>query len=442
MSVQSIRPANGPMNAVVRPPGSKSLSNRALVAAALADGDSVLDNLLLADDIEFLCAGLQALGVAVNLDRHRHRAVIRGCHGHLPECDAELNCGESGTMLRFCSALCAAAVGDYRLCGRGRLPQRPMAPLIGALQQLGARFAFEDREHHLPFVIYGRGLTGGEVVVDASQSSQFISALLLAAPCARNDVMIAASGTPVSEPYVHMTVAVMKAFGVFCLTHDFRRVIVPAPQRYQAVRLRLEPDASSAGYFLAAAAICGGQVRIEGLGRDSLQGDVALVDILNQMGCDTVIADTHIALRRDPQREPLHGLHLDMGRTPDLVPTAAVVGLFAEGPTRIGNVAHLRHKESDRLNALGAQLSRLGADVTIGPDGMTIEPPRRIAAALLDPARDHRLAMALALVGLRVDGVSIRNPECVHKSYPGFFLALEQAVGGPPGGQTAERPQA
>ncbi len=424
MSAYAIRPITKPLDAVVRVPGSKSLTNRALIAAALAHGRSILSDALFADDTECLLAGLETLGIALETDRAENRVEITGCGGHLPALEADIDCGESGTMLRFFTALCATAAGRYRLFGRGRLHQRPIAPLVDALRRMGALVEFEDQEGCAPLTVHGQALGGGQIEVDGSQSSQFASAVLLASPRARSDVMLAITGTPISEPYVRMTGAVMQAFGISVVTEDYRRIIVPAPQMYQATNYAIEPDASSAGYFLAAAAICGGRVRIEGLGRTSCQGDLRLTDVLRQMGCTCRLEDGFVELERRPDQVLRGRLELDLGDMPDAAPTVAVLALFADGPVRIRNVAHLQQKESPRLSVLAAQLGALGAEIEVHGDGLTVQPPREIRPGTVDPCGDHRMAMAFALVGLSAPGIAIGDPECVSKSFPGYFALL------------------
>jgi len=424
MTSQAIQPINQPLDAVVRVPGSKSLTNRALIAAALAHGRSILSNALFADDTERLLAGLETLGIALETDQAENRVEITGCGGHLPASDADIDCGESGTMLRFFTALCATAAGRYRLGGRGRLHQRPIAPLVDALRQMGALVEFEEQDGYAPLIVHGQALSGGQIEVDGSTSSQFASAILLAGPCARGDVMLTMTGTPISEPYVRMTGAVMQAFGISLVTDDYRRIIVPAPQMYQATNYAVEPDASSAGYFLAAAAICGGRVRIEGLGRTSCQGDLRLTHVLQQMGCTCRVEDGFVELERRPEQSLRGKLELDLGDMPDAAPTVAVLALFADGPVRICNVAHLQQKESPRLSVLAAQLDALGAEIDVHSDGLTVQPPEEIRPRTVDPCGDHRMAMAFALVGLSAPGIAIRDPSCVSKSFPGYFALL------------------
>lgn len=424
MTTQSIQPIRKPLKAVVCVPGSKSLSNRALLIAALSRGSSILSNFLFAEDTEHLLAGLQQLGISLQTDREGQCVEVNGCAGHLPASEADIDCGESGTMLRFCTALCATAAGKYRLAGGGRLHQRPLAPLVEALRRMGALFEFEGVEGRAPLIVHGGGLRGGQIEVDSSISSQFASAILLVSPCASSDVLLSLAGAPVSEPYVGMTCSVMRAFGVELVTEDHRRIIVPAPQAYQGRNYSIEPDASSAGYFLAAAAICGGMVRVEGLGQDSCQGDLRIVDILRQLGCNCRLGKDTVEVERAPAATLRGAKEFDLGAMPDIAPTVAMLGLFADGPIRIRNVAHLEYKESRRLTVLATELRRLGADVVIHEDGLTVHPVSEITPAELDPHGDHRMAMALSLAGLATEGVSICDADCVSKSFPGYFEVL------------------
>lgn len=424
MSARCIQPIREPLDAVVRLPGSKSLSNRAALVAGLSRGQSVLSNFLFAQDTERLLEGLRSLGIAVEVDLAERRVEITGCSGHLPASEAVIDCGESGTMLRFFTALCATATGEYRLYGSGRLHQRPMAPLVAALRRMGALLEFEEQEDHAPLVVHGRGLRGGHIALDSSLSSQFASAVLLAGPCATSDVMLEVTGAGVSLPYLRMTCGVMKSFGIDLVTEDYRKIVLPAPQTYESTNYAIEPDASSAGYFLAACAICGGALRIEGLGRDSIQGDLRLLGVLEEMGCTYELEDRAVRIHKRLGAQ-LAAVDVDLADMPDAAPTVAVLGLFSAGAVRIRNVAHLQLKESPRLTVLAAQLRRLGAGVDIHDDGLTVHPPERIEAAELDPCDDHRMAMALSLAGLAAEGISIRNPACVNKSFPDYFATLE-----------------
>jgi len=419
-----LRPAAGPLDAVVRPPGSKSITNRALVIAALAGGKSRLTGVLFADDTRHMLDALERLGIDVSDDPATGTVNISGCDGHLPASEAEIYCGNSGTTMRFCTAMCALGFGEYTLDGMARMRERPIGALVEALQALGTPVRCLGEEGYPPLHIYAQGLKGGEVHFDSPPSSQLVSALLMAAPCARSDVMIAVRGQLVSEPYVRMTLAVMETFGVTVLDRvepDSARYIVAAPQRYAGCEYAVEPDASNASYFLAAPAVAGGKVTVEGLGTSSIQGDAHFVDILEQMGCRIERAPDCLTVHGPASGERLRGIDVDLNRMPDMVQTLAVVALFAQGPTRVRNVANLRLKETDRLAALAHELGRMGAEVELESDGLMIRPPDEVVGAHVDTYDDHRMAMSFALASLRVDGVVINEPGCVSKTFPDFF---------------------
>lgn len=416
-----MRPLNRPLNALVRVPGSKSLTNRALVAAALARGTSTLTNLLVADDTERMLDVLQALGIDLCVASERHKATVTGCGGHIPAGEAELFTGGAGTVMRFATAMCAAGHGTYRLDGDAQMRQRPIADLVAALRSLGALVDYEGREGFPPVVVHARGLAGGTVSFESPPSSQMVSAVLLAAPCARSDVFVEVAGALPSEPYLAMTLEVMDAFGVTVVHEALRRFIVPAPQIYQSRTFAIEPDASNASYFLAAPAVAGGQVTVEGLGTDSVQGDARFVHVLEQMGCVVQRAPSRLTVGGPPAGSPLKAVNVDLNDMPDMVQTLAVVALFADGPTRIRNVANLRFKETDRLAALGTELSRLGATVELYDDGLVVVPPKAIEPAHVRTYDDHRMAMSFSLLCLVQDGVVIAGAECVRKTFPDYF---------------------
>lgn len=416
-----IRPAAGPVDRTMRLPGSKSLTNRALLVAAMARGQSELDGVLLAEDTELMADALAALGVPVLIQRHANRALVEGRGGHWPTTEAALECGNAGTVIRFVTAACAAGQGDYVLDGSARMRQRPIGALVDALRDLGAHIGYGEREGYCPLQVRARGLRGGTVVFDRPVSSQYVSALLMAGPLASNDVLIAVEGALPSDPYVRMTLAVMEAFGASVVEDQMRRFIVPAPQAYSATRYAIEPDASAASYFFAAAALTGGRVTVEGLGADSVQGDLAFVRVLERMGCRVAIEDRQTTVW-GPKEGALVGVDIDLGAMPDVAPTLAVLAAFAEGPTRIRNIANLRIKESDRLAALATELGHLGVPTELHEEGITVAPRSRPVAGKIDTYGDHRMAMSFALAGLRLDGVVIREPDCVNKTFPEFFV--------------------
>jgi len=424
MSTLKLRAATKPLSATVSVPGSKSLTNRALVAGALANGTSILSNALFADDTRRMIDVLGALGFAIATDPRGGRIEITGAGGHVPAGEAQCFCGNSGTTIRFCTALAALGRGCYVLDGVPRMRQRPIGPLVGALGSLGASISFDENEGYPPITLRSKGLSAGTVVLDTSVSSQFLSALLLAAPSASGDVMIDVRGKLSSAPYVAMTTNLMAAFGVSVAEDvgpDGAKYIVPAPQAYRAEHYTIEPDASNASYFLAAAAVAGGTVTVDGLGTSSIQGDVHFVDVLEQMGCHVDRGANRLTVTGRSDGRRLHGIDIDLNAMPDMVQTTAVLALFADGPTSIRNVPNLRVKETDRLSALARELTAAGAQVEERADGLTITPPGQPRAAAIKTYDDHRMAMSFSLLGLAVDGVTIQDAECVDKTFPGFF---------------------
>jgi 3-phosphoshikimate 1-carboxyvinyltransferase len=414
----------GPVDAVVQPPGSKSLTNRYLLCTALADGKSMLRGASLSDDAVRMIDGLRELGIHVELREDAEVIQVEGCRGHIPATAAEIDAGNAGTAMRFLTALACLGYGHYRLDGSPRMRGRPIGELVGALRQLGAPLGYDGAEGYPPLTMVARGLGGGEVVFTSPPSSQFISALLMVAPYATRDVMIRIDGEVISQPYIDMTIGVMRSLGVEVLASDIAdRFVIASTQRYTAREIAIEPDASAATYFWAAAALTGGRVRVTGLTRQSLQGDVGFVDALEQMGSEVEAGDDYLGIH-GPPRGALHGVDVDLNAMPDTAQTLAVVALFANGPTHIGHVANLRIKETDRLAALESELMRLGARVEMTDDGLTITPPGRITPATVETYDDHRMVMSFALAGLVEEGVVIRNVDCVSKSFPHFFETL------------------
>lgn len=462
--------------ATVDLPGSKSLTNRYLTCLALADGIGEIQRVTLADDVERMIAGLQALeirievlahdaesadksvcepvqdprlssgatapgmekqrvghscfpahatGSRIQIPRARSAAVqVHGCGGFIPAIEAEIDVGHAGTTMRFLTALCCLGQGRYRLDGSQRMRARPIGQLVDGLRDLGGAIGYEDREGFPPLTLAARGLRGGSLHFAAPPSSQYVSALLMVASYAAHDVLIQIDGSPPSKPYIDMTIAAMRSLGVEVLTSvDAARYVILAGQRYQARTIQVEPDASAATYFWAAAAITGGSVRVRGLTRRSFQGDVAFVDVLARMGC-RIFEDENALGVEGPPVGQLAGVDVDLNAMPDTAQTLAVAALFARGPTRIRNVANLRIKETDRLAALQNELQRLGARVELTSDGLSVDPPAQITPARIATYDDHRMAMSFALAGLRCEGVIIADADCVSKSFPDFFGVL------------------
>ena len=425
----TIPTAPGPVRAAVRPPGSKSITNRALVCAGLARGRSLLTGALDSQDTRVMVAGLQALGIDLTPDWARGTIEVTGCGGTPPATAATIDCAASGTTMRFLSAVCPLGHGRYRLDGTARMRQRPIGDLIEALTALGVAAVAESPGGCPPVEIRGTGLRGGTARVHGGTSSQFASGLALAAPCTPLGMRIEFAGELVSLPYLAMTRRVIESFGGQC-TADGDRAWRIAPTGYVGRDYAIEPDASAASYFVAAAAITGGRVRIDGLSRSSMQGDVGFCDALERMGCavewcePTPAAEGSVTVSGRADR----GIDIDMNAISDTVPTLAVTALFASGPTSIRNVAHIRDKETDRIGDLVRELRKLGAAVEERADGITIV-PGDLRAATLATYDDHRMAMSLALAGLRVPGVRIEDPACVGKTFPDYWDRLAAAAG-------------
>lgn len=420
-----ILPIAHPPSVAVRVPGSKSITNRALVLAALhSEGFAcTLDNMLRSEDTEVMLHALKQLGYAVEEDWTNHRVRVgRESKSLVPATSADLYVANSGTTMRFLTAMLALGKGRYRLDGVPRMRERPIRDLLDALGQLGVKATSETGDGCPPVLIEADGLRGGTVAIRADVSSQFLSGLLMAAPFADAPVTVEIVGPVVSEPYIEMTLEMMRAWGD-SVTQDGRRFHT-LPQRGQPLtRYAVEPDASAASYFFGLAAITGGRVTVEGFPEKSLQGDLDFVFALEKMGCCLERCDSGITIHG----RPLKGIDIDMNAISDTVMTLAAVACFAEGPTHIRNVAHIRHKETDRIAAVANELRKLGAEVTEFDDGLKIA-PRPLHGAVVETYRDHRMAMSLALVGLRVPGVVVDDPGCVAKTYPDFWEDLRTAT--------------
>jgi 3-phosphoshikimate 1-carboxyvinyltransferase len=411
-----------PPRASAHVPGSKSLTNRALTVAALAKGPSILRGALDCEDTQVMIAALRNIGIDVQHSTASAEINIQGCSSAIPSHHASLSVANSGTSLRFLAAILATGEGTFQLDGSPRMRERPISDLLDALNGLGARAKSDLGTGCPPVTIVASGFEGGSVCVRGDVSSQFLSGLLMALPAAKKSTSVEVVGVLVSQPYVAMTLAVMNSFGVTVINHQYRRFDVPSAA-YLGCDYSIEPDASAASYFFALAAVTGGTVTVPGLGTSSIQGDLAFVDVLEQMGC---------TVTREPTKTtviggPLRGVDVDMNGFSDTVMTLAVVALFARGVTRIHNVAHIRHKETDRIAALAAELRKLGARVDEFADGLVIDPPHpdRLHGAKIHTYDDHRMAMSFALAGLKIVGVTILDPGCVKKTYPDFWTDLE-----------------
>jgi 3-phosphoshikimate 1-carboxyvinyltransferase len=419
--VRAIEPLRRPPDCEIRVPGSKSLTNRAVLIAALANGASTLDGVLCSDDTHYMIEAWRQLGIPVELEAAAQRCTIRGCDGALQTSAADLFVGNAGTAMRFVVAALCLGHGRFRIDGSARMRERPIQDLLDTLTQLGARVRSEAQSGCPPVVVDADGLGGGHAHIVGSKSSQFVSAVLMIAPYMRDGLRLRVDGPLVAPPYVDMTMAVMERFGVRATRDGYRQFTID-PQRYQGRHYAIEPDASSAHYFLAAAALTAGRVRVRGLGRQSLQGDLRFVDLLEQMGATVERGDDYVEVRGSGV---LDGIEADLNALSDTAPTLAALAPFARRPVTIRNIAHVRLQESDRLHAVATELRSLGVRVRELADGLVIE-PSPVHAGVVTTYDDHRIAMSFALIGLCVPGIGIRDPDCVRKTFPDFFERLEE----------------
>ena len=417
-----IQPVVRPIEEAVRVPGSKSITNRALLLAALANGPSLLPGALFSDDTHYMSESLRRLGIVVQADEANEQFKVEGQGGILPAQDAELFVGNSGTSARFLTALAALGNGTYHLDGVERMRERPIDDLLSALQQLGAEARDENETGCLPVTVKATGLKGGKVVMRARKSSQPLSALLMVAPLAQSDIEIEIEGELFSQPYIEITLRMMQQWGAHVSHQNMQRFHIPGGQKYRAQNYPIEPDASGASYFWAAAAVTGGRVRVQGIGREALQGDAAFVDVLAQMGCTVEKSDDWIEVRGPKM---LAGVDVDMNAISDTVMTLAAIAPFASSPTTISNIGHIRHKETDRIHAVVTELRRLGVRVEEREDGLTIYPQSQLQPAQIETYDDHRMAMSFAITGLKAPGITILDPGCVAKTFPDFWVRLD-----------------
>jgi 3-phosphoshikimate 1-carboxyvinyltransferase len=419
ITLEPIRRVEGTVNL----PGSKSLSNRALLIAALAEGTTRITNLLESDDTRHMLNALKVLGVSYTLSEDKTECTVVGNGGPF-KCSepVELFLGNAGTAMRPLCAALTLGEGEYLLTGEPRMKERPIGHLVDALRDAGADITYLENEGFPPLKIVANGLKGGEVSIDGTISSQFLTALLMAAPLAKDDMYITITGELVSKPYIDITLDIMKRFGVEVINENYEKFIVKAGQTYRAVeRYMVEGDASSASYFLAAAAIKGGRVKVTGIGKQSIQGDIAFAEVLEKMGAKVEWADDYIAVTRGE----LHAVDMDFNHIPDAAMTIATTALFADGTTTLRNIYNWRVKETDRLYAMATELRKVGAAVEEGEDYLTITPPKQLKHAAIDTYDDHRMAMCFSLLALDPASVTINEPECTAKTFPIYFEVLE-----------------
>ena len=407
----------------VNVPGSKSLSNRALLLAALAEGETELTNLLDSEDIEHMLNALTKLGVSYRLSEDKTQCVVQGNGGAFNVAEPlELFLGNAGTAMRpLCAALAASNV-DTVLTGEPRMEERPIGDLVDALREADAEVTYLKNEGFPPLQIKGKTLNGGEMSVDGSVSSQFLTALLMAAPLFSGDVTIRIKGELVSKPYIDITLDTMAKFGVTVENDNYQTFTVSGDAKYIAPgKFMVEGDASSASYFLAAGAIKGGTVRVTGIGQNSIQGDIRFADVLEAMGATVVWHDEYIEVTG----APLKGVNMDMNHIPDAAMTIATTALFAEGPTTMTNIYNWRVKETDRLAAMATELQKLGAKVEEGHDYIKVWPTDSLKHAEIDTYNDHRIAMCFSLVALSDTPVTINDPGCTRKTFPDYFTRFK-----------------
>jgi 3-phosphoshikimate 1-carboxyvinyltransferase len=406
------------LNAVVKIPGSKSITHRALIAAALAEGNSILKSFLSSEDTLLTLSALREMGIEITIEGEA--VSVSGTGGVFADSGEkkEIYLGNSGTSYRLLLSIAALAKREFVFTGTPRMYERPIGELVAALNRLGADITYVDRDGYPPVHIKTSGIKGGKVSVAGNISSQYISSLLLAGPYSSEGIEIIVEGDLVSKPYVDLTLDVMKAFGIESPYDGYERFMVPSGKKYKPRIFTIEGDVSSASYFWAAAAVTGGTVITENIyPLTTVQGDIAILEILDQMGCSVGEAEGSVMVKGGD----LKGVEVDMGSMPDMVPTLAAVALFAEGKTVIRNVRHLHYKESDRIADTAQELRRIGAKVEELEDGLVIHGGQKLEGAEIDPHKDHRLAMSLAVAGLKVPGVKITDEKCVDKSFPAFW---------------------
>lgn len=415
-----VEPATGPLDAVAVVPGSKSITNRALVCAALAAGRSTLAGALRADDTDAMIEGLTALGARIELGEE---LAVTGCGGELATPTAAIDTRQSGTTSRFVLPLLALGRGRYEVRAHAQMQLRPMGETFAALRSLGVAVEEQGAADRLPVVATTSGppTTRPEIDVDGSVSSQFLSGLLLVAPCLPAGLVLRTTGPLVSRPYVDLTIAVMAAFGAAVHRPDDGSFVVE-PTGYLATDYRIEPDASAASYAFAAAAACGGRVTVPGIGSHPLQGDAAFVRVLEQMGATVTVEAS--ATTVTAERGALRGGTFDLGDLSDTAQTLAAIAPLAAGPVAVTGIGFIRHKEIDRVAAVATELRRCGIDVDLDPDGWTIH-PGPVRPTVVQTYEDHRMAMSFGVLGLAVGGIEIVDPGCVAKTFPGYWDLLD-----------------
>ncbi len=422
-AVLEIQPVSCPVDAAMSLPGSKSYTNRALIIAAMARGESLIRSALFSDDTDYMVGALRTLGIPVIQEETSFR--VQGAAGRVPASEATLSVGNAGTAARFLTAFLALGHGRYVLDGNGRMRQRPIQPLLDALTQLGVTARSAEGNGCPPVIVETTGLSGGEARIPGHISSQYFSALLMVGPLSQKGLALQVEGDLVSKPYTDMTISTMRAFGAEAINEGYRRFRVPGDQRYAGRTYHVEPDASGASYFFAAAAVTGGRVRVMHLGRDSAQGDLRFVELLERMGCIVRREEDYTEVVGAPT---LRGIDENMSDISDTAQTLAAIAPFADSAVTIRGIAHVRGKETDRVTAMATELRRLGVSVDERRDGLTIH-PGPVHPAEIETYDDHRMAMSFALTGLRAPGLRIKDPGCVSKTFPDFWQRFAGLAG-------------
>lgn len=417
-----VSPVSGPLHCTVEVPGSKSITNRALLLAALADGESILSNALFSEDSRHFLACLVSLGFPVVIDEHNRTVHITGFGGRIPKKEASLYVGSAGTAARFLTVMLSFSEGTYHMDASEQMRRRPMKPLLSALESIGVSIHYHEKEGFFPFTVTGSAHTRNEIEVDIESSSQFLSALLMSAPMKKEGLTVRLTGKPHALSYVKMTTAMMEQFGCSVLSDEGIQYTVPANQCYHAKRYQIEPDVSAACYFYAMPMLLKGSMLVKNVYFSSLQGDIRFLHLLRDLGGSLQELPEGIELSFSMDHFP--GIDIDMGSFSDQTMTLSVLAPFASSPTRIRNVAHIRMQESNRIRAVITELTRLGIRCDELPDGLLIY-PGPYKGGDVETYDDHRIAMSFSLIGLKQPGIRIKNPSCCKKTFEGYFEALE-----------------
>lgn len=425
--VYRVQPLNAPVSLSVSVPGSKSITNRALLLAALADGKSVLNGVLFSDDSRHFLSCLQELGFPVSIDEEAHTVSVTGFGGVIPKKEASIYVGSAGTAARFLTAMLGLSDGTYHLDASAQMKKRPMKPLLDSLSSIGVTITYEEKEGFFPFTIHGSAHTRNTITVDIESSSQFLSALLMSAPMKPEGLTISLTGGKHALSYVAITTKMMAQFGCCTATPNEGCYLVPAHSSYKPQHYQIEPDVSAACYFYAMAPLLGGNVHVRHVHTASMQGDIRFLSILKELGCHLAEDENGITVSCSAPRS-YNGLCLDLSDCSDQTMTLAVLAAFAATPTTIRNIAHIRFQECNRIEAIVKELTRVGITCHELDDGILIEPGTPHGAAI-ETYEDHRIAMAFSLIGLVTPGIEIKNPSCCKKTFENYFQMLDEISG-------------